>query len=380
VARVLAALPRTTEYAADLAALQKVGVYLDELNYKVSSTTIRKDISKIIVVDGGVPWAWKVCGVDTARGRPTGSIAASFTCGVWQLFHFLSVAPSIATSHYVHGTSAGVVCGVGGGRPSYPATVGVAWATLPVCVDKCWYLMWPGYWLSSPPFLPPPTTQIQPPWRCTPRSWKRSYMTSCRWSLLAECAEITSSRTMTPAPSAAALRYVRVCGDVTSICISERLISWGGDWDDWLIEQLQLVISDWGLTPSPPHPLARTPCSSPDCAWYHEGRPDAAGASLVISPTQRSEHKVVWWAGSGTCGPAGSRPVANCRQHQGFRHGENLTECACELLGCVVGGSARLHRGCGEVGHVVPGEWGAAHPLAEKLDTWYQENRGPPTR
>lgn len=107
VARVLAALPRTAEYAADLAALQKVEVYLFELNYQVSSTTIRNDISKIIV-DGGVPWAWNVCGVDKAkaRGRSTGSIATSFTCGVWQLFHFLSVAPSIATSHYVHGTSA----------------------------------------------------------------------------------------------------------------------------------------------------------------------------------------------------------------------------------------------------------------------------------
>jgi len=93
--RVLLALPRTADFEADAHALAATQAYLDQLDPAEAAVTIRKDISKLFEA---VPWQWKVCGVRGGSGAGAGSVAASFTCGVWQLLHFLSLAPSLVSA------------------------------------------------------------------------------------------------------------------------------------------------------------------------------------------------------------------------------------------------------------------------------------------
>jgi thiol-disulfide isomerase/thioredoxin len=87
--------------SGDIDVLTQVKLYLEGLSNKQffpKATIIRMDITKLF---GEKKWHWHVCGVKGNSAVSTeGDVGHSFTCGLWQLFHFLSVAGS--SSNYEH--------------------------------------------------------------------------------------------------------------------------------------------------------------------------------------------------------------------------------------------------------------------------------------
>ncbi len=104
---VLRALPRANStdagsFVKDITSLEVVLAYLESLNpiSLPSDAQVHVELKQRLFAAPATPLRWTVCGV-AAQGPsiPTdligsNSSAKSFTCGLWQLFHFLTVAGS----------------------------------------------------------------------------------------------------------------------------------------------------------------------------------------------------------------------------------------------------------------------------------------------